>query len=227
MKLITNDKRVRIITGHYGSGKTEFAINYVLKLREMVEGRVAISDLDVVNPYFRSREKKSFLQEKNIRVIDSSIDGRCVDVPALSAEVTAPMVNEDYSYVIDLGGDHVGSRAFARFAGSLDKENYDLLFVVNANREQTATPEGVIDHMEKIEQTTGLKVTGLINNTHLVRETTAEDVIKGHELSKKVSKLKNIPLRYTACTESILKELPEEIKESVFPIKLYMREDWM
>jgi len=226
--LITNDKRVRIITGHYGSGKTEFAVNYVIRLRDKVDGRVAIADLDVVNPYFRSREKKSFLQEKNIQVIDSSVDGRCVDIPALPAEITAPMVGEDYDYVVDLGGDHVGARAFARFVGDLDKSNYDLFFVINANREQTTTPEGIIEHLEKIEYTTGLKVTGLVNNTHLVRETTAEDVMKGYELSLEVSRRKNIPLKYNVCTESIAKQLPEDIKkENLFEINLYMREDWM
>ncbi|AHM57133.1 ATP/GTP-binding protein [Peptoclostridium acidaminophilum DSM 3953] len=227
LQVIKEDKRVRIITGHYGSGKTEFAVNYVIRLREMVEGQVAIADLDVVNPYFRTREKKELLEAKGIQVIDSSINGRCVDVPALSPAIVAPLRNSTYNYVVDLGGDHVGSRAFARFVGDLDKTDYDLFFVINANREETTTPEGVLEHIGKIEYTTGIKVTGLINNTHLVRETTVEDVLKGQELAKEVSKALNIPIRYISCMEHIAKELPEGLEGEVLPIDMIMREEWM
>lgn len=225
--MIKEDKRVRIITGHYGSGKTECAVNYVIKLREMIEGPIAIGDLDVVNPYFRTREKKELLEAKGIQVIDSSINGRCVDVPALSPAIVAPLKNSDYNYVVDLGGDHVGSRAFARFIGDLDKDDYDMFFVINANREETTTVEGVIEHIGKIEYTTGIKVTGLINNTHMVRETTLEDVLKGQELAKEVSRAKDIPIRYIACTSDIAGELPEGLDGEVLEIEMIMREDWM
>lgn len=97
-------KRIRIITGHYGSGKSEFSINYALKLRKEVEGRLAISDLDVVNVYFRSRGRKEFLEENGIHLISSSVDAPTLDIPALSAEIHTPLLNKDYNNIIDLGG---------------------------------------------------------------------------------------------------------------------------
>lgn len=226
--MLSNDKRIRIITGHYGSGKTEFSVNYVMNLREQVEGKLAIADMDVVNLYFRSREKKELLENAGIRVIGSSIQGNAVDLPAVSAEVMAPIDDKSYNYVVDLGGDAIGSRAFARFAGSLEESDYDLFFIINANREQTMDATGVIKHIKSIEATTQLKVTGLINNTHLVWDTTIEDVMRGQELAKEVSSMMNIPIKYVVCTEKIAGELPSEMEGEVFPIrKLYMREDWM
>lgn len=111
-KMVSNDKRIRIITGHYGSGKTEFAVNYVTALREQTEGKVAIADLDIVNVYFRSREKKEELEEKGIMVIASNIEGAGADVPAVSGAMTMPVTNKEFQYVVDLGGQrcwHPGS----------------------------------------------------------------------------------------------------------------------
>lgn len=225
--MITNDKRVRIIIGHYGSGKSEFSMNYVTKLRDLVDTKVAISDLDIVNVYFRTREKRDFLQSKNILPIDSSIQATTLDLPAVSAQVTAPINDKSYNYVIDVGGDDVGARVLGRFSNLLNPDEYDMFCVVNANREKTQTAQEVIDHIRSIENASKLKVTGLINNTHLVRETTIDDILRGQELVKEVSKLTNIPIRYVTCLESLIPQLPNSIEGEVFPINLYMRECWM
>lgn len=225
--MISEDKRIRIITGHYGSGKTEFAVNYVKRLREISNKRVAIADLDVVNPYFRSREKETELNAMNIEVFSSELKGNSMDLPAVSPTVMGPMSNHSFDYVIDLGGDHVGARALARFSHLIDEDDYDMFFVLNANREQTSTAEGVIEHIRKIEIISKIKVTGLINNTHLVRESTKEEVLKGQELAKEVSKLTNIPIRYVSCLREISKELPKDIQGEIFPIDMQMRETWM
>ncbi|WP_373599831.1 ATP-binding protein [Paraclostridium bifermentans] len=225
--MITNDKRVRIIIGHYGSGKSEFSMNYVTKLRNLVDTKVAISDLDIVNVYFRTREKRDFLQSKNILPIDSSIQATTLDLPAVSAQVTAPIYDKSYNYVIDVGGDDVGARVLGRFSNLLNPDEYDMFCVVNANREKTQTAQEVIDHIRSIENASKLKVTGLINNTHLVRETTIDDILRGQELVKEVSKLTNIPIRYVTCLESLIPQLPNSIEGEVFPINLYMRECWM
>lgn len=225
--MIIDDKRIRIIIGHYGSGKSEFSMNYVTKLRELVDTRVAISDLDVVNVYFRTREKRDFLQSKNILPIDSSIQATTLDLPAVSAQVTAPINDESYNYVIDVGGDNVGARVLGRFSHLVREHDYDMFCVVNANREKTQTATEVIEHIESIEKASKLKVTGLINNTHLVRETTIDDIIKGNELVKEVSKLTDLPIKYNTCLESLISKLPNDLEGEIFPIKLYMREDWM
>lgn len=225
--MIKNDKRIRIIIGHYGSGKSEFSMNYVTKLRDLTHAKVAISDLDIVNVYFRTREKRDFLQSKNIMPIDSSIQATSLDLPAVSAQVTAPLTDKSYDYVIDVGGDDVGARVLGRFSHLVEKDDYDMFCVVNANREQTQTTSDVINHIRAIENSSKLKVTGLINNTHLVRETTIEDILKGQELVKEVSNITNIPIKYVTCLESLIPQLPTNLDGDVFPINLYMRECWM
>lgn len=225
--MIKNDKRIRIIIGHYGSGKSEFSMNYVTKLRDLTDAKVAISDLDIVNVYFRTREKRDFLQSKNIMPIDSSIQATSLDLPAVSAQVTAPLTDKSYDYVIDVGGDDVGARVLGRFSHLVEKDDYDMFCVVNANREQTQTTSDVINHIRAIENSSKLKVTGLINNTHLVRETTIADILKGQELVKEVSNITNIPIKYVTCLESLIPQLPTNLDGDVFPINLYMRECWM
>ncbi len=225
--MIKDDKRIRLFTGHYGSGKSEVSINYVTKLREVVDGEVALADLDVVNVYFRTREKKDLMKQLGITPIDSSIQTTTLDVPAVSAEIMRPLHDDKINYVLDVGGDNVGGRVVGRFAKHFDLDNYDMFFVVNANREKTQTTEEVLGYIDAIQATSNLKVTGLINNTHLLRETTVEDILKGQEIVKEVSKIKNIPIKYVCCLESIVDELPKDIEGDILPIKLYLREEWM
>lgn len=225
--MITDDNRIRIITGHYGSGKSEFSMNYVVNLRNKIDGKVALADLDVVNVYFRTREKKDLLKSLDILAIDSSINAPTLDLPAVSAQVVTPINDRNYNYVIDLGGDKVGARVIGRFSHLIEKNDYDMFLVINANREQTQTSEGVIKHIEEIEASSKLKVTGLINNTHLIRSTTIEDVLKGQKVATEVSKKLNIPIKYVACLESLVDKLPSDLEGEIMPVKLYMRENWM
>lgn len=225
--MIIQDKRVRIITGHYGSGKTEFAVNYTMKLKQLSQKRVALADMDVVNLYFRSRERRKELEDLGIKVISSSIEGGALDLPAVSAEVMGPMDDERYDYVIDLGGDAVGARAFGCFEGLIDREDYDMFMVINANREQTADVDGILKHKRSIEGTTQLRVTGFINNTHLVRETTVEDILRGDALVRKLSEATKVPVKYAAVVEHLVPELPQNLSGEILPLHLMMRPDWM
>lgn len=225
--MITSDKRIRIITGHYGSGKTEFAVNYAMMLRKLSNKKVALADMDVVNLYFRSRERQQELEEMGIKVISSSIEGGALDLPAVSAEVMGPMEDLRYDYVIDLGGDAVGARAFGRFESIIDREDYDMFMVVNANREQTCDVAGVLKHKDSIEGTTQLRVTGFINNTHLVRETTMEDILRGDRLVKKLQKETDILVRYVSAMEHLASKIDASVAGEVLPLHLMMRAEWM
>lgn len=226
--MITKDKRIRIITGHYGSGKTEFAVNYAMRLCKMSRKKVALADMDVVNLYFRSRERQKELEEMGIKIIASSIEGGALDLPAVSAEVMGPMEDRQYDYVIDLGGDAVGARAFGRFESIIDRNDYDMFMVVNANREQTSDVAGVLKHKDSIEGTTQLRVTGLINNTHLVRETTMEDVLRGDALVKELSVVTGIPVRYVSAVETLASQIDlSSVAGEVLPLHLMMRAEWM
>lgn len=226
--MVADDRRIRIITGHYGSGKTEFAVNYVKKLRESVDGRVAIADLDIVNVYFRSREKKEELEEKGIQVIASNLDTAVADVPAVSGAMTMPVINKEYQYVVDLGGDDVGTLVLGRIKPLLDHAEADFFMVVNAYRPNTSTPEGIIEQMENLEYAAGLKVTGFINNTNLVRETTAECLLHGDEVLKEVTKRTGVPVKYVSYVKDVMtEEIPEGLSGELFPMEFNMRKTWM
>ena len=225
--MIKDDKRIRLFIGHYGSGKSEVSINYVTKLREQVEGEVALADLDVVNVYFRSREKKDLMKDLGITPIDSSINTTTLDLPAVSAEIMRPLNDKSVNYVIDVGGDNVGGKVVGRFANQFNLNDYDMFYVVNANREKTQTAKEVLQYIDAIEATSKLKVTGLINNTHMLKETTVEDVLKGQYVAREVSKIRNIPIKYISCLESIVDKLPKDLEGDILPMKLYLREEWM
>ena len=225
--MIKDDKRIRLFIGHYGSGKSEVSINYVTTLRKQVEGEVALADLDVVNVYFRTREKKDLMKELGITPIDSSIETTTLDVPAVSAEIMRPLHDKSVNYVIDVGGDNVGGRVVGRFAKQFEQDDYDMFYVVNANREKTQTAKEVLGYIDAIEASSKLKETGLVNNTHMLRETTVEDILKGQEVAREVSKIRNIPIKYVCCLESLVDKLPTDLEGDILPIKLYLREDWM
>lgn len=223
---MNKDKRIRIIIGHYGSGKTEFSLNYALKLNELGK-KVAIADLDVVNLYFRSREKASLLEEKGIKIIGASIKGNALDLPAISGEVLTPLQDKSYDTILDVGGDPAGARALGRYHEYFVEGQYDMFFVLNLNRPETGTVQKALEFIRQIEDTSRAKVTGIINNTHLLKSTTIEDVLKGYELSLELSELTSIPLKYNVVLEELAPLLPNNLVGELFPIKLYMREEWM
>lgn len=219
------DKRIRIITGHYGSGKTEFAVNYTFKLAE--QGcKTAIVDLDIVNPYFRSRQIEPEFEKKGIRVIASSVRGLAGDVPALSPEIYTVLEDRSYQTVIDVGGDKVGARALGRYHDKIEQDDYDMFFVLNANRPLTGDKENAIRYLKSIEQASRQKVTALVNNTHLCGETKIEDILKGQELCLQVSEELGLPIRYTVVHKSLINYLPDNIYGEIFPIDIYMKKPW-
>ncbi len=227
-EIMLNDKRIRVIIGHYGSGKTEFSVNYAMKLAELTDRPVAIADLDVVNPYFRSRERSEVMEAKGIKVIGSSIShSATMNLPAINAGVLGPLQNEEYHAILDVGGDSTGARALVRYTKYFTEGDYDMFCVVNTNRPETSTKDGIIKHVKSIESVVGAKVTGLVNNTHLLRETSREDVLEAQVIIKEVSEVLSIPIKYVSTLESVARELPKEIEGDVFPITMYMRDIWM
>mgnify|MGYP001339329268 CR=1 FL=1 len=221
-----SDKRIRIIIGHYGSGKSEFSVNYAIKLAEMGR-KVALADIDIVNMYFRSREKTREMEELGVKVIASHINTPAVEVPSISAEVYGPLQDESYDFVIDVGGDHVGARALGRYVDYFKEGEYDMFFVLNANRPETQSVDKVLEYMVKIQDVSRVKVTGIINNTHLLKATTVEDILRGQKLAMEVQDKTGIPLRYISVLEDLVPELPKDLVGEILPIKLFLRDDWM
>ena len=222
------DKRIRIILGHYGSGKTEFAVNYVLKLSE-IKGKITIVDLDIINTYFRSREKEDLFSQRGIELIGSSVKGRNItaELPALAPNIYRALQDDAREVIIDVGGDSVGAKILAQYKNYFNEDNCELFFVVNANRPETDTSKKVREYIEGIEAECKMKTTGLINNTHMLQYTTKEDIIKGNDIVSEISQLMNIPVKYTCFIKKIEEDIPKEIAGEKFIIDMIMREKWM
>ena len=216
--------RLLIVTGHFGTGKTEFSVNLALALA--AEGAsVMLADLDIVNPYFRSRERRSLLEEAGVRLISSSQACSDADVPSLPAELLAILENRDIRGVLDIGGDPVGARVLARFQPKIVQEDYQLIYVLNANRPEVRTAEAAVRYLRGIEATTGLTCTGIVNSTHLCGETTEEEIRKGAALAAEVSRETNIPVLCHVAEEKFVPAL-SDLPETVFPITIKMKKPW-
>lgn len=214
--------RLTLVTGHYGTGKTEFSVNLALALAEAGE-RTALADLDIVNPYFRSRERRELLEAAGVRLIATSQALADADVPALPAELHALLEDRTVRGVLDIGGDPSGARVLARYRPRIVKEDYRLLYVVNAARPEVRTAERSAEVLRAIETVTGLACTGLVNNTHLCGETTAGDIREGAALAEEVSRLTGIPVACHAA-ESRFREALKDLDP--FPMEIRMKKPW-
>jgi hypothetical protein len=205
-------KRISIITGHYGSGKTEFSLNYALKCSS--EGkRTALVDLDIANVYFRSRELQDMLQSKGIQVYGNAFRHEITaDLPALAPEIRKPLEDESCYTVVDVGGDESGAKILNQFNKYFLSNNSEMLCIINANRPETSSVKGALRHIRRIEEVTKLPVTGLVNNTHMLRETSMEDIEKGFELCSELSKRLNIQVVYNCYPESLFDNREREIR---------------
>ena len=225
---VKNLSRITLTLGHYGSGKSELAINLALGLIEASEDDVYLADLDVVNPYFRSREQIKLLSEKGIKVVSSAEDFPDVDLPYMPETMSAIIQNRHVKGVVDAGGDASGARVLARYALRISEESHSVLMVVNANRPSTRTPLMVIKYIEEIQQASSLKITGLVNNTHLLNHTEPSDIIKGAGLVQEVSEATGIPIMFHCAPSWLLRESPEELEQikPLFPMGQYLKKPW-
>lgn len=216
--------RLTIVTGHYGTGKTEFSVNLALHLAAQGE-QVALADLDIVNPYFRSRERKALLQEHGVRLISSSQACSDADVPSLPPQIFSIFENRAVRGILDIGGDPVGARVLARFRPQILREDHQLLYVLNANRPEVREAENAITYLRNIEEVTGLACGGIVNNTHLCGETTPDDIRKGADLAAAVSRETGIPVVCHVAHEKFIGEL-SDLPQPVFPITIKMKKPW-
>ena len=214
--------RLTIVTGHYGTGKTEFSVNLALALA--AEGaRTALADLDIVNPYFRSRERRELLEGAGVRLIAASQALADADVPALPAELHAVLEDRSVRGVLDVGGDPSGARVLARYRPRILKEDYQLLCIVNAARPEVRTAERSAEYLRAIEAVAGIRCTGLVNNTHLCGETAPEDIREGAALAEEVSQITGIPVVCHTAERRFqdrLRDLP------LFPMEIRMKKPW-
>ena len=212
-------RRVTLFAGHYGSGKTNIAVNYALYLRSLGKS-VALGDLDIVNPYYRAKDSQTELEAAGILVIASAYANSNVDVPALPQEMYALTEDRGTCAVLDIGGDDRGALALGRYMPAIAEENdYDMLFVYNHSRPLTRDAQSAIGIMREIEAACGLPFTGIVHNTNLGRETTAETILNAQACVHELCGLSGLPLLFTAVRSDLAPALPHDIGE-IFPIKL-------
>ena len=187
--------------------------------------KVMMADLDIVNPYFRSRERRQVLEEAGVRLITSSQECADADMPSLPAEILTILEDRSYRGVLDIGGDPDGARVLARYRPKIVQEDYQLIFVSNANRPEVRKPEDAISYLRCIEEVTGLTCGGIVNNTHLCGETTAEEILRGAELAEEISRRTGIPVLCHTAEEKLVSQLGS-LREPVFPISIQMKKPW-
>ncbi len=218
--------RINIFTGHFGSGKTEISINYAIKLAEQGK-KVAIVDLDVVNPFFCVRELKDKLEEKGIKVISSNPEYVNAELMVVPPEVLSVFHDKSYEVVIDIGGDNMGAMALGQYNKYIKDESYEMFFVINNNRPFTQDSKTTEEYIQEIEYASRLKATKLISNTNLSYETEEEDILKGDREVVVLSKTLGIPYAYTVCRRDFVDIIKGKVKgEEIFPIDIFMMPPW-
>ena len=221
-------RRMIVIAGHYGSGKTELAVSLAMELakdKNRAYPRLAIVDLDVANPYFRSRERMDLLEQHGVAVYGDTFHstGATAELPALTAALRAPLEDEGCQAIVDLGGNDAGARVLRQFGKYFEGNEHELWAVVNFRRYETLTADTAREHVEAIQNELRIPVTGLVNNTHLLRETTLDVIREGYEKARTLSAAMEIPLLFTCYPAGIVS--PEALAgiSPLRPLGLYMR----
>ena len=213
------NKRVTLFAGHYGSGKTNIAVNYALHLKEKYE-KVVITDLDIVNPYFRTADSLDELTKAGIKLISSEFANSNVDLPALPQDVYSILDDRSAVAILDIGGDDRGAYALGRYETAIREENdYEMLFVFNMYRPLTPDAISAFEVMKEIEAAGKIKFTAIVNNSNLGALTTKEDVIASVTSANELSRLSGLPVKMTTVSENLVDSFNGEI-DNIFPLKL-------
>ena len=212
-------KRITLFAGHYGSGKTNIALNYARMLKRSGE-KVVIADLDIVNPYFRTKDSAAALQAEGIDLVVSDFANSNVDFPAMPKEIYGLVAERGQKIVMDIGGDDRGALALGRYVPDIRAEDdYEMLAVVNAARPLTQTAADAVEVLREIEAACQLPFTGIVNNTNLGQQTTAATVLESVPYANEVAALMGVPVRFTCATAAIARELDGKI-ENLLPLEI-------
>ena len=212
-------KRLTLFAGHYGSGKTNIAVNYALHLAK--EGKqVCIADLDIVNPYFRTADSRQELESAGVELISPQFANSNVDLPALPAQAYKLVQDKRCYGIMDIGGDDRGALALGRYAPYILEENdFEMLFVANCFRPLTRTPQEAYEVLREIETAGGIPFTGIVNNSNLGNDTTAEDILAAQDYAAALCALCKLPLRLNTVKETLMPQLTGRVP-NLFPLRL-------
>ncbi len=220
--------RITIIGGAYGSGKTEFAVNYAKHLKNEDQGRIGLIDLDIVNPYFRSRDLTVQMEQTGITVVSSELAMENVDIPALSPRIYSLLQDHSYRVVVDVGGDPVGARALGRFNQYFMAEPYDFWVVINPFRPETRNADEAARLIESLQNAGRIGATGLVANINLGRETTLEIWRQGLPVIHEIAGRMELPIMFYAVESGFLADNIDFFTGyPVFPLQLAMLPPWL
>jgi len=219
------EKKIIIFAGHYGSGKTNLAVNYALYLKELHD-KVAIADLDIVNPYFRTKDSEEILTAAGVRLITSDYSNTNADVPAMPPAAKAVFDDLDLYSVLDVGGDDRGALALGRYAPFINaRDDCEMLMVINKYRPLSGDAQSVAEIRDEIENASHVRFSAIVNNSNLGKETTVKDILDSFTFAEEVSRMTGLPLKFTAVREDLYPEL-EGILPDIMPIKIYLKQEW-
>jgi hypothetical protein len=225
--MINNIRRISIFTGNLGSGKTELAVNFALWLKKKHQ-RIGIVDLDIINPYFRTRIMKDYLEKMGLRVICPPGELAGADVPALSPAILGVLEDEQGMGVFDVGGDDIGATALGRFKPYLPEGTYHMYFVANACRPFTGNTAGIVKMLRSVEKASRLKVTALVSNTNLGLATEPETVMAGHAIVEETARQLQLPVAFMAVKNDLVPEMTRRVPQvPVLPVDLRMLPPWL
>lgn len=212
-------KRLTLLCGHYGSGKTNVAVNMAFDLKKQYE-RVAIADLDIVNPYFRTKDSSAEFEKANIRLICSQYANTNLDIPALPPDMYTITDDKTTKVILDIGGDDRGALALGRLVPEILRENdYEMLMVINSYRPLTPDAQSTVEVMREIELASKIPFTGLINNSNLGEETTEQDVLDSAIYARQVSQQTGLPVVLTTVRQELYDPLKNQI-QNLFALRL-------
>ena len=212
-------KRLTILCGHYGSGKTNVAVNIAAELKKSVDN-VTVADLDIVNPYFRTKDSAAFFEQQGIRLICSPYANSNVDIPALPQEMYALTDDRSMTAVLDIGGDDRGALVLGRLAPKILLENdYEMLMVINCYRPLTRDAASTMEVLREIEYAGGIRFTGLVSNSNLGAMTTAKDILASRAYAEEVSGLSGLPVVMTTVRQELYPAMVGKVPNA-FPLGL-------
>jgi hypothetical protein len=212
-------KRLTLFAGHYGSGKTNIAVNFALHLAGQGK-KVCIGDLDIVNPYFRTKDSAKALEKAGVTLISPQFANSNVDLPALPAEAYRLVTDRSVYGIMDIGGDDRGAYALGRYVPAIKGENdYEMAYVANPYRPLTQTPEEALEVMREIETACGLTFTCIVNNANLGHETTAGMVLEAVPYMEQLSRLSGLPVWLHTAKADVAAQLEGKLSP-VLPLTL-------
>lgn len=225
-----SDKKLLITAGHYGSGKTNLAVNLALALKAAGVKKVSLCDADIVNPYFRTKDSEDVLNSGGVKLIAPQFANSNLDIPSMPPEINSVFDDASVRAVFDVGGDDSGAVALGQYAAQFDKTGYEMYLVVNSHRFLTREPEMLMEFVYDMECASHLKFTSIINNTNIGKETTQETLLASLAYMERASGLLKLPIAFTAIERTLLEKLrlSGNIPDiNIFPITVYGKKDWI